>query len=502
MTIKTYRGHSVAEALKQVKDELGPEAVILHTKTIKNRGRLGGAKITEITATTQEVLSRRRDKLSAAIARAPRREAPADSPEPTPVRREDAERTPSAPRPERMTADDRRDLEERLMRALRPTVAVSKQTPESNPIELREPVSPSDPEPEPELERRPFVQPRSEQTPHRAPEAPIRVPAANDVARDLLAAPTPAAAAQVGAIESATDSGLRDEIAVLRQMVGQVLHATRGTGQARMPEALFDCYLSMLNAEVGSELADTIVGAVRDELTPAELTQPEIVRRVVLRHLAAYIEVADEPPPMQRTTDGRPFTLALVGPTGVGKTTTLAKLAATYKLRYGRRIGLVTSDTYRIAAVEQLRTYANIIGMPLQVALTPAEMRDACDRCSDCDAILIDTAGRSPKDATRLEELRGFLEASRPHQTHLVLSSSMSESVMRDAASRFASLRPDHLIFTKLDEAVNFGVLLNIAKAVDARLSFVTTGQEVPDHIEYGNSERLARLILEGEAVR
>src|SRR5262249_55200672 len=154
---------------------------------------------------------------------------------------------------------------------------------------------------------------------------------------------------------------------------------------------LLDCYLKLLEAEVAAEIADEVAGQVRDELEPAELGDPEVVQQAVLRRLAAYIPVCAEPVKIGRAGDGRPLTVALVGPTGVGKTTTVAKLAATYKLRHGRKVGLITCDTYRIAAVDQLRTYANIIGLPLRVVMTPAEMRSACAALSDCDVVLIDT---------------------------------------------------------------------------------------------------------------
>ena len=450
MTIKTYSGESVADALAQVKRDLGTDAVILHTRTYKARGRLGvgGAKITEITATTEACLKRRRTALSERA-----RRTPAAEPVTTPA-------APAVPDAPAMTVP--LDPPQPMSEPPAPAVA---ETPREDPRET---------EHARELAQRLIARQKPDVTPEPRVEAPA----------------------------SPVQTSLRDELASIRTMVGQVLNATRGSSQPSMPEPLFDCYLNMINAEVAAEVADAVVGAVRDQLTPAELTRPDVVRPVVLRQLAAYIQATDEPPPMQRTPDGRPFTLALVGPTGVGKTTTIAKLAATYKLRHGRKIGLVTSDTYRIAAVEQLRTYANIIGLNLQVALTPAEMAAACERCADCDAILIDTAGRSPRDTARLDELRQFLDAARPHETHLVLSSSMGEAVMRDAAKRFAPIGPDHLIFTKLDEAVNFGVLVNIGQAIDARLSFVTTGQEVPDHIECGNAERLARLVLEQEDVR
>ena len=189
--------------------------------------------------------------------------------------------------------------------------------------------------------------------------------------------------------------------------------------------------------------------------------------------------------------DGRPRTVALVGPTGVGKTTTIAKLAATFKLKQKLNVGLITLDTYRIAAVEQLRTYANIIGLPLHVLLTPEELSLALQplRASGptrCDGVLIDTAGRSQRDDPRLAQLRTFIRAADPHEVHLVLSSTWSQAVLMDTVERFSSIRTDRIIFTKLDEAVSFGVMLNVASKVNKRLSYVTTGQEVPHQTRAG----------------
>lgn len=190
--------------------------------------------------------------------------------------------------------------------------------------------------------------------------------------------------------------------------------------------------------------------------------------------------------------------VAMVGPTGVGKTTTIAKLAAALKLRHAKKVGLVTSDTYRIAAVEQLRTYANIIGLPLKIAHSPEDMAAACESHADCDVILVDTAGRSQHDADRLDELRRQRDAAQPHQTHLVLAANACESVLLRAAERFRALQPDRLLITKLDEAVAFGPVVNVATRIGLGLSFVTTGQEVPDHIERARAERLARMVLDG----
>jgi flagellar biosynthesis protein FlhF len=326
---------------------------------------------------------------------------------------------------------------------------------------------------------------------------------ARDVARMALSSAGYAGGGTPGA---APADPIREELSAIRRMVSQVLQTSSRSGASvpglRMPEALFRHYARLIENEVAQEVADSIVSAVRDELTPAELTDDEIVRLAVLRHLEALLPVDPSVSVPSRGPDGRPLTVALVGPTGVGKTTTIAKLAASYRLRHGRKVALITSDTYRIAAVDQLRTYANIIGVPLKVVHTPDEMRQACRSLSDADVVLIDTAGRSPGDAARLEELRGFVEAAEPHQVHLVLASTACEAAMMRTIERFAPLRANLVLFTKLDEAANLGVMVNVARRINARLSYVTTGQEVPDDIEPGRSDRLARLVLDGRMPR
>jgi len=248
---------------------------------------------------------------------------------------------------------------------------------------------------------------------------------------------------------------------------------------------------------VTPELAEDLIGKVRDELTPADLTDELVVGPCLLRHISDSLRVVGSLPRLGRQPDGRPLVLALVGPTGVGKTTTIAKLAATFKLRHSRKVGLVTADTYRIAAVEQLRTYAEIIGLPLKVVNSPAEVASAVDSLNDCDVVLLDTAGRSQNDKNRLTELSEVVSAASPHEIHLVLSSTVAEGVMKRTVDRFSALKPSRLIFTKLDEAVAFGSLFNVAVGTKLPVSFVTTGQEVPDQFELADASRLARLVLQ-----
>ncbi len=447
MTIKTYRAKTIAEALTQVKKELGRDAVILHTRTVRSGGWFGfrRATLTEITATSTQI---------AGGIGAPRLRHRATNQETSPA----AISRASSLQPSAITAVE--SLGSRADRA-------RERSQEGGGVVVNQPALPC-------------VGLGEGAT---AAESPMQ-----EVAKRIIAA--------------TERTPIDHDIAAIKRMVGQVLQTTRGVRHPSMPEALFECYQRLIAAEVETELADDIVGAVRDELEPAELDDPAIVQQQVLRRLAGYIQVSSDSVRVARATDGRPTTVALIGPTGVGKTTTVAKLAATYKLRHGKRVGLITCDTYRIAAVDQLRTYANIIGLPLKVVLTPTEMASACDALCDCDVILIDTAGRSPRDSGRIDELRAFISAARPHQTHLVLSTTSGEAALTEAASRFAPVGFDRVILTKLDEAVNFGVLVNVVRKVNSRLSFVTTGQEVPDHIEPGNAERFARFVLNGEAAR
>lgn len=296
------------------------------------------------------------------------------------------------------------------------------------------------------------------------------------------------------------DDQLADEMRTVKRMVERMLAEQRRTKAApAWPEKLFDQYLALLKQEVAEEVAEEVIQQVQQTLTPQEMEDEQAVRRAALDAVAKYMPTADGSFAPKPTPDGRPRTIALIGPTGVGKTTTVAKLAATYKLKQGMHVGLITLDTYRIAAVDQLRTYADIIGLPLHVVNSPAEMTSAIHKCRGCDVVLIDTAGRSQRDDPRLQQLRGFIDAAEPHEVHLVLASTCTEKAMLDAVERFSAIRTDQIIFTKMDEAVTFGVLLNVARQVGKQFSFITTGQEVPHQIEVTQAARLAELVLGGE---
>lgn len=191
--------------------------------------------------------------------------------------------------------------------------------------------------------------------------------------------------------------------------------------------------------------------------------------------------------------DGR---VVLVGPTGVGKTTTIAKLAGRISLIEKRKVGLITIDTYRIGAVEQLKTYADIMNIPFKVVFTMKEMDAALESMKDCDVVLIDTTGRSSKNMMQISELRAFIDKASTDNIHLVLSCTTKNKDIHSIISGFGALNFNHVIITKLDETTTYGSIVNILETAKKPLSFVTTGQNVPDDIKCLQATDISNLIL------
>ena len=358
----------------------------------------------------------------------------------------------------------------------------------------------------------PASPPSSETQPERVEDAEAAVNASSAVTPASPALPGPNATDSNSTEPTSTESKPEpeaDELDAIRSTVGRLLAvggvpspdaedpASLASGRS---DALADAYASLIAQELSRDLAERVVSALQEELDEASLEDPEAVRAALLGHLATLVPTAEDLE-FTRPRDGRPRTIAFVGPTGVGKTTTLAKIAATMTLRDEIKVGLVTSDTYRIAAVDQLRTYAEILGLRLEIASTPVEMRAALERCADLDAVLIDTPGRSQNDTDRIADLRALVDAARPHETHLVLSGTAAERVLLREAEAFSTLGPDRVVLTKLDEAVTFGMLVSVVRRIGRRISWVTTGQEVPTDVERATSHRLANLML-GESVK
>jgi len=188
---------------------------------------------------------------------------------------------------------------------------------------------------------------------------------------------------------------------------------------------------------------------------------------------------------------------SFIGPTGVGKTTTLAKMAAHFSLRFSKKVSLITIDTYRIGAIEQLKTYARILRLPLEIAPGREELQEILRRNSHQDLLLIDTAGRNPYQPGQLEELKNFLTADPRVENHLVLSATTKDLDLAQIVQRFSLLPIQSYIFTKIDETEEYTSLFNQLVRYKRPLSYLTNGQRVPEDIELATKGRVASLVLD-----
>lgn len=186
----------------------------------------------------------------------------------------------------------------------------------------------------------------------------------------------------------------------------------------------------------------------------------------------------------------------LVGPTGVGKTTTLAKIAAECALKYNKRVALITTDTYRIAAIDQLKTYAKILNVPLEVCYSLEDYKQACEAFKDYDIVLIDTAGRNFRNQQYVEDLKKVVDFEQDMETFLVLALTAKQKDMIDIYKQFSLIKINKFIFTKADETSTYGAMLHMMKTSHIGVAYITNGQNVPDDMISANREQVTNLIL------
>jgi len=275
------------------------------------------------------------------------------------------------------------------------------------------------------------------------------------------------------------------------QVLGSPASGDQDSGDRDWPPPLFQAYTQLIDAELNEQLARQIVTEAREALGDEEPTE-EAVQAAIVAQLQHEVRVC---PPI-KATPGACRVAALVGPTGVGKTTTIAKLAANFRLREHLRVGLITVDTYRIAAVEQLRTYADIMDLPMSVVSTPKEMRNAVAAMRDLDLVLLDTAGRTPTDDIKIQELRAMLGEAQPDEVLLVLSGTTSENSLIKTTERFRRVGVSSLVLTKLDEATGLGALVALMRNSNLPISYLTDGQNVPDDIQTPNAQDFVTRML------
>ncbi len=464
--VRTFKASSMQEALELVRRELGPDAVILHTRQVTRRRLLPWKQRQEVEITAGVDVNVRPPS---ARARRP----------PGPTARARTLHPPTAlesTHPPGPNESPTGGLNGRTAVGVNDVGVDLTTAPLSEPqqqaaaiwsvLQQRNAQSASGPPSQTETKPQPAV-----------PAAPTTPDLAAGAAGPPAAPSTVELAARLDSIQA---------------MVEQLTRSAQLHRHEEVPPELFHLYTRLIDSDVEDELAREMIFRVRQSGTAEQLADADAAMSLLAAMIQSEIQCSGPITPRAGTRR----VVALVGPTGVGKTTTIAKLAANFRLRDGIKMGLVTVDTYRIAAVEQLRTYAEIIDLPMKVVTSPLEMRRALEELVGLDLVLIDTAGRSPKDDLKIQELKTLLSEAEVDEVHLVLSMTASSRSLVATAERFAPANITSLILTKLDEAAEMGTLLSVARKIPKPISYLTTGQDVPDDIEPARPERIARLIL------
>ncbi|PKM81498.1 MAG: flagellar biosynthesis protein FlhF [Firmicutes bacterium HGW-Firmicutes-13] len=290
-----------------------------------------------------------------------------------------------------------------------------------------------------------------------------------------------------GHLETAHSKKIESDIKELKTMMENVMSRQDKSQDPHKGGVLEHIHRRLLDNEIDREIACQLIEEIGRDFPDNELTESQ-VNSLIQDKIGRRLKVIK--------FNGQRNIFCFVGPTGVGKTTTLAKLAAHFAIFKEKRVGLITIDTYRIGAVEQLKTYAQLMGLPIEVVMSPKELSRAIEDMKDLDIIMIDTAGRNSKNHMQIGEIKGFLKVVPGAVIFLVLSVTTKCKDLITIADNFKPADYNSLIFTKLDETDTFGSILNLTSYTSLPVSYLTIGQKVPEDLEIATEERLTSLIL------
>lgn len=467
MKIKEFEALTLKECLQQVRQELGSEAVILETRKFRKGGILGWGAKDAVRIVAGTGISVNEPRANGTGYRSERTTEAA------------SRNRASSPATSVRTASNNGSSDGGTQVAERPVAVLER------PVMQEDAINPAGPETVPSKQK------------HEAFNAEAFFAARHSVMQDT---PT----------ESGHDAVTQDKLNRLEKEMREIrdgIHslqsvrhavvtpypASRGSSaKESIPAVPYpELYQKIRKAEVNEELAVELLHAMPD-LSGWGTEARTPLAESALRELMANRVKSGGPITMN---PAGPRVVTFVGPTGVGKTTTIAKLAAHFALIEKRKVGLLTMDTYRIAAVEQLKTYSQIIDIPVQVAYNQSEVAPALEKFKDCDLILIDTAGRSQKNIMQISELKTLVDTA-GCETHLVLAASTKERDLLDQVARFSGAGVDRLLFTKLDETTTYGTMFTVAARSGIPVSYITTGQKVPEDIEAANGANYAAMVM------
>lgn len=285
------------------------------------------------------------------------------------------------------------------------------------------------------------------------------------------------------------DDDLKKELADLKEIMKSV---QRQSIQSQYPDELLP-FLEFLERQ---ELAKVLITEIGDELFERSKQSVNPLTEEEMKSVATTI--------LREKLDGLPIggltyekkVINILGPTGVGKTTTIAKMAARSALEKKKRIGFITTDTYRIAAIEQLKTYAGLLQAPVEVAYNEKDFNEALQKLDYVDLIFIDTAGRNYKESKYVDDLVKLIHFGEDSESFLVLSLTAKQRDLEAIIDQFDYLPIDKFIFTKMDETNSIGTMFNLMIKYKKGLAYYTDGQEVPEDIEQPNLDKLLNLFF------
>lgn len=341
------------------------------------------------------------------------------------------------------------------------------------------------------------IQPKREEPPQRTIASPLPVPQSASILKPLEEPETAG-----GREENRTDSSaIEEKLDSLHSLLEQQLQRPEEDQEdqeqqdSELQRFMKLLYNTMLDNEVNEQYANQII----DEIE--KINKPNVPFDYALASVYQKMILKFEKPESITAAEKGPKVIFFVGPTGVGKTTTIAKLASRFSVETGKKVALLTADTYRIAAVEQLRTYANILEVPFRVIYSTEEVEQALQDYKDYDFILVDTAGHSHQNEVQREAMNSFIhsvDGLAEKEVFLVLSATTKYRDLISIADTYSAMTDYRLIFTKLDETTTLGNLLNLKLHTGASLSYVTYGQNVPDDIEKFNPQKTVKQLLGG----
>lgn len=465
MELKKFEAPTLAEALQVIKRELGPEAVILSTKNKKSSlGLLNRSSVEVTAAIAPDALERKRTaetrmdaNMKSALDNKPAQKV-MQAYDVLSGRRLERQMQTEILTQGRNYATQARNTggiqtSDRFLSQARNTTAASAR---SAPQTLSAP-TPA----QPALTQRRYIDITDNDTP--AEQASLRAADRTSISVSAMqAAPAPAPSAGLSAPAGGKLAGVVE---------------------------------SLLNAGVDPVIARELADELKMAMIREHITRDDILRLRLAKILMARLRVA-RPLTERLQVPTTPRLISFVGPTGVGKTTTIAKIAAEIVINQRKPVTLATTDTFKIAAVEQLQTYAGILKVPLEVCSSADALANLVSTVGPEEVILVDTAGYGPRDQKRISEMHELLSSVRM-ETHLCVAATTRDRDLEEIVKRFAVVNPDYLVVTKLDETGQYGNIFNISAKTRVPLSYFTMGQRVPEDIEVATRERVADLLLD-----